>query len=119
MFNIVIILQGVCKLEKEDDDEDDYLYRRIDVRLIPSDQYYCGTLYFTGSDLFNKDMRTRALEEGFTLNEYCIKPLGSTGEHKFVLYGSEIVIFGIQFFVDCLKILLEENLVSDPIPMCA
>lgn len=70
---------GVCKLEKEDDDEDDYLYRRIDVRLIPSDQYFCGTLYFTGSDLFNKDMRTRALEEGFTLNEYGIKPLGSTG----------------------------------------
>ena len=32
-------------------------------------------LYFTGSDLFNKAMRVRALEMGFTLNEYSIRPL--------------------------------------------
>ncbi|KAG9330355.1 hypothetical protein JZ751_025658 [Albula glossodonta] len=30
--------------------------------LIPKDQYYCGVLYFTGSDIFNKNMRTHALE---------------------------------------------------------
>ncbi|XP_072051179.1 DNA polymerase beta-like [Amphiura filiformis] len=70
---------GVCRLEKEDDDEPDFLFRRIDIRLIPCDQYHCGTLYFTGSDMFNKNMRGKALEEGYTLNEYCIKPLGSTG----------------------------------------
>lgn len=49
-------------------------------RLIPKDQYYCGVLYFTGSDVFNKNMRTHALEKGFTLNEYTIRPLGVTGE---------------------------------------
>lgn len=49
-------------------------------RLIPKDQYYCGVLYFTGSDIFNKNMRTHALEKGFTLNEYTIRPLGVTGE---------------------------------------
>uniref|UniRef100_A0AAR2KM59 DNA polymerase n=1 Tax=Pygocentrus nattereri TaxID=42514 RepID=A0AAR2KM59_PYGNA len=48
-------------------------------RLIPKDQYYCGVLYFTGSDIFNKNMRTLALEKGFTLNEYTIRPLGVTG----------------------------------------
>ncbi len=74
------IMQGVCRLEKEDDDDPDYAFRRIDIRLIPCDQYHCGTLYFTGSDLFNKDMRGKALEAGFTLNEYCIKPMGSTGK---------------------------------------
>ncbi|XP_069773660.1 DNA polymerase beta isoform X3 [Narcine bancroftii] len=47
--------------------------------LIPKDQYFCGVLYFTGSDLFNKNMRTQALEKGFTLNEYTIRPLGITG----------------------------------------
>lgn len=49
-------------------------------RLIPKDQYYCGVLYFTGSDIFNKNMRTHALEKGFTLNEYTIRPIGVTGE---------------------------------------
>uniref|UniRef100_A0AAY5LB81 DNA polymerase n=1 Tax=Esox lucius TaxID=8010 RepID=A0AAY5LB81_ESOLU len=48
-------------------------------RLIPKDQYYCGVLYFTGSDIFNKNMRTHALEKGFTLNEYTIRPVGVTG----------------------------------------
>ncbi|CAB1436178.1 unnamed protein product [Pleuronectes platessa] len=74
---------GVCQLQKSDDDDDDeeeeYLHRRIDIRLIPKDQYYCGVLYFTGSDIFNKNMRTHALEKGFTLNEYTIRPLGVTG----------------------------------------
>ena len=54
--------------------------RRFCSRLIPKDQYYCGVLYFTGSDIFNKNMRTHALEKGFTLNEYTIRPLGVTGE---------------------------------------
>lgn len=70
---------GVCQLSKENEEDTDNLFRRIDIRLIPSDQYYCGTLYFTGSDLFNKNMRAIALENGFTLNEYTIRPLGSTG----------------------------------------
>ncbi|CAI8017616.1 DNA polymerase beta [Geodia barretti] len=43
------------------------------------DQYYFGILYFTGSDMFNKEMRQRALDKGFTLNEYCIRPVGATG----------------------------------------
>ncbi|CAL4078973.1 unnamed protein product [Meganyctiphanes norvegica] len=64
---------GVCR--KNEDGH----FRRLDLRLIPVDQFYCGLLYFTGSDIFNKNMRTKALEEGFTLNEYCIRPMGATG----------------------------------------
>ncbi|XP_074065130.1 DNA polymerase beta [Macrotis lagotis] len=67
---------GVCQLSSE---EVSYPYRRIDIRLIPKDQYYCGVLYFTGSDIFNKNMRAHALEKGFTINEYTIRPLGVTG----------------------------------------
>ncbi|KAG7239234.1 hypothetical protein INR49_029886 [Caranx melampygus] len=70
---------GVCQLQQDDEDEEEYLHRRIDIRLIPKDQYYCGVLYFTGSDIFNKNMRAHALEKGFTLNEYTIRPLGVTG----------------------------------------
>uniref|UniRef100_A0A8B9S5P2 DNA polymerase n=1 Tax=Apteryx owenii TaxID=8824 RepID=A0A8B9S5P2_APTOW len=69
---------GVCQLPNKEDGTV-YPHRRIDIRLIPKDQYYCGVLYFTGSDIFNKNMRTHALEMGFTINEYTIRPLGITG----------------------------------------
>nr|XP_033805332.1 DNA polymerase beta isoform X2 [Geotrypetes seraphini] len=69
--------QGVCRLQ--DESGESLPFRRIDIRLIPKDQYYCGVLYFTGSDIFNKNMRAHALEMGFTLNEYTIRPLGVTG----------------------------------------
>lgn len=68
---------GVCQLSKDGDAL--YDHRRLDIRLIPKDQFYCALLYFTGSDMFNRNMRQHALEQGFTLNEYCIRPLGSTG----------------------------------------
>lgn len=69
---------GVCQLPNKNDGKE-YPHRRIDIRLIPKDQYYCGVLYFTGSDIFNKNMRAHALEKGFTINEYTIRPLGVTG----------------------------------------
>ena len=60
---------GVCRLSG------DSVHRRLDIRLIPYNQYYCGVLYFTGSDMFNKAMRSWALEKGFTLNEYSLRQL--------------------------------------------
>ncbi|XP_013402656.1 DNA polymerase beta-like isoform X2 [Lingula anatina] len=69
---------GVCRLP-EGKDGKEHPFRRIDIRLIPHDQYYPALLYFTGSDAFNKNMRAKALEEGFTLNEYTLRPVGSTG----------------------------------------
>ncbi|XP_068012893.1 DNA polymerase beta isoform X2 [Melanerpes formicivorus] len=70
--------QGVCQLPTKEDGTA-FPHRRIDIRLIPKDQYYCGVLYFTGSDIFNKNMRAHALEMGFTINEYTIRALGVTG----------------------------------------
>jgi len=67
---------GVCHVDRKNKD---YANRRIDIRLIPHDQYYCGILYFTGSDMFNKNMRQIALENDFILNEYSIRPVGATG----------------------------------------
>lgn len=64
----------MCRLSNE------HPFRRLDIRLIPNEQYYCAVLYFTGSDVFNKQMRTHALENGFTLNEYSLRPIGVTGE---------------------------------------
>jgi len=69
---------GVCRLPKETEGAE-RKFRRIDIRLVPKDQYYLALLYFTGSDVFNKNMRQLAQEQGFTINEYSIRPIGSTG----------------------------------------
>jgi len=61
---------GVCRLDSKESH-----FRRLDIRLLPLDQYYCGVLYFTGSDIFNKEMRAFALQQGFTLNEYSLRPI--------------------------------------------
>uniref|UniRef100_A0A8C4QZ14 DNA polymerase n=1 Tax=Eptatretus burgeri TaxID=7764 RepID=A0A8C4QZ14_EPTBU len=69
---------GVCQLPG-DPECAEKPHRRLDIRFLPKDQYSCGVLYFTGSDIFNKSMRSRALEMGFTLNEYSLRPIGITG----------------------------------------
>lgn len=79
---LLFYIQGACKLSGKP------ITRRLDIRLIPHDQYYCGILYFTGSDMFNKEMRAHALEAGFTLNEYTLRPVGSTGTLFVVKYVS-------------------------------
>lgn len=37
------------------------LHRRIDIRIFPNDQYPCALVYFTGSDMFNRDLRCTLL----------------------------------------------------------
>ena len=61
---------GMCKYE-------DNPCRRIDIRLIPQESYGAALLYFTGSGEFNKNMRTYALKNGYTINEYGIFKLNS------------------------------------------
>jgi len=48
--------------------------------MIPYESFFCGVLYFTGSDFFNKEMRKLALRRGFTLSEYSIRPLDFNGQ---------------------------------------
>uniref|UniRef100_A0A8D8Y5W8 DNA polymerase n=1 Tax=Cacopsylla melanoneura TaxID=428564 RepID=A0A8D8Y5W8_9HEMI len=77
---------GSCKLNGT--------MRRVDIRLTPFDQYYCAVLYFTGSDVFNQNMRKHALTQNFTLNEYTLRRLGETGlPGEAVTIGSEKDIF--------------------------
>jgi DNA polymerase beta len=47
---------GVCQLSSDDSAEPP-LHRRIDLRLVPLENFWCGLLYFTGSDFFNTQMR--------------------------------------------------------------
>jgi DNA polymerase/3'-5' exonuclease PolX len=45
-------------------------YRRIDIRLVKTDEYPCALMYFTGSKDFNIYMRKRAISMYMKLNEY-------------------------------------------------
>jgi DNA polymerase beta len=46
------------------------LHRRLDLRVVPWQCYHFSTLYFTGSDDTNVEMRDEAIAQGMTLSEY-------------------------------------------------
>ena len=56
---------GICKI--------DDIPRRIDLLLTLRNEYIYSILYFTGSASFNVKMRSRALELGYTMNEFGLK----------------------------------------------
>lgn len=70
---------GVAKLSDNINDFKPHIHRRIDIMFICHDQYYCGLLHFTGSDFFNNQLRSYAIEKGFHLSEFAItkKPSSS------------------------------------------
>lgn len=56
---------GVCKLQ----DDPNSLHRRIDMKVYPRELGAFATLYFTGSDHFNRSMRLYAKRHGFHLSD--------------------------------------------------
>jgi DNA polymerase beta len=48
--------------------------RRLDLLVIPVEQFPYALLYFTGSSDFNVGFRRHALKQGYTLNEHEMKP---------------------------------------------
>ena len=77
---------GVCKLEKYDN------YRRIDIRVVDYCSYYTSLLYFTGSKDFNVNLRNKALENNYSLNEYSLTDLNNNNK---IMLNSEEEIFDI------------------------
>lgn len=55
---------GLCKLAGCNK------FRRVDIIVTKPEQYYFELLYFTGSDEFNKEMRSDALTQGYSLSQY-------------------------------------------------
>lgn len=51
---------------------------QVDVRVVPPDSFACALAYFTGSKEFNVHLRQLALDQGYTLNEYSLRPLDGT-----------------------------------------
>jgi DNA polymerase beta len=51
--------------------------RRLDLLVIDPAEFPFAVLYFTGSDVFNVQMRSIAVEKGFTLNEHALTHIAS------------------------------------------
>lgn len=48
---------------------------QVDVRVVAPRSFACALAYFTGSKEFNVRLRQLALEQGYSLNEYDLRPL--------------------------------------------
>lgn len=86
---------GVCRLN------DKFPARRIDIRFVDYSQYYAALIYFTGSKNFNIQIRNKAIEKGYSLNEYGL--IDKKTEKKIVL-NSEKDIFeflNIKYLKPC------------------
>jgi len=75
--------------------------RRLDLLVIPAEQFPYSLLYFTGSGDFNVAFRKHALKLGYTLNEHEMKLTGKVPEAKPVpkmRFEAEIFAFlGLQY----------------------
>lgn len=65
---------GVCVWEGE--------HHRIDIKHYPVEQYAFALLYFTGSDLFNRQMRLKAHNRGLMLSDTTLKKKERNGMSK-------------------------------------
>ena len=72
--------------------------RRLDLLMIPAEEYAWAILYFTGSDLFNVAFRSYALEKGYTMNEHEAKPTGDKPPPPKMASEEDIfTFFGLQY----------------------
>jgi DNA polymerase/3'-5' exonuclease PolX len=68
--NITTKYMGFCKYK-------DNPIRRIDIRFVNNNNFYSALLYFTGSAIFNRNIRNVAKKLGYKLSEYGLKNINT------------------------------------------
>ena len=79
--------------------------RRIDIRFIPYNSYGAAILYFTGSKLFNTQMRTWAIGKGYSLNEYGLKKIKDEKQKKNIKDEKEDILIPCKTEEEVFRIL--------------
>jgi DNA polymerase/3'-5' exonuclease PolX len=79
--------------------------RRIDIRFIPYNSYGAAILYFTGSKLFNTQMRTWAIGKGYSLNEYGLKKIKDEKQKKNIKEENEDILIPCKTEEEVFRIL--------------
>lgn len=79
---------GVCQLPGENTK-----HRRLDIIVVPYNEWACSLLYFTGSDYFNRSMRLLAKKNGMSLSEHSLnKGVIRKGSEK-IFEGTPLPVF--------------------------
>ncbi|BFY98579.1 hypothetical protein BsWGS_01619 [Bradybaena similaris] len=79
------IYWGVCKLPGEN-----RKHRRLDIIVVPYEEYACALMHFTGSALFNASMKNLCKRQNMSLNAYTLKG-GVVTEETLVLNEGTII----------------------------
>ena len=88
---------GVCKLPGENTK-----HRRLDIIVVPYNEWACSLLYFTGSDYFNRSMRLLAKNNGMSLSEHSLNTgVVRKGGEKF-FEGTPLPVFSEKDVFDYL-----------------
>jgi DNA polymerase (family 10) len=66
---------------------------QCDLRVVSNEEYACALAYFTGSKEHNVAMRGRALERGYTLNEYRLAPKEGSGKEEAPVFETEAQLY--------------------------
>lgn len=66
---------------------------QCDLRVVSNEEYACALAYFTGSKEHNVAMRGRALERGYTLNEYRLAPKEGSGKEDPPVFETEAQLY--------------------------